>query len=117
MARLLDARSELTVHTHADEFLKSLPGAESDEDLMYFWCHGAFEEYGAHRTVGIRLSDNKVIDADLVHQHREEFRTSRDSAFRPFVVLNACHAGGPRRRPNWSTSAVPSSSTSAPRTG
>lgn len=95
VAQLLGARSELTVRTHADELLKSLSGAEFDEDLMYFWCHGAFEEYGAHRTVGIRLSDNKVIDADLVHQHREEFRTSRDSVFRPFVVLNACHAGVP----------------------
>lgn len=95
VAQLLHERSQLKVRTHADDLLKSLSEAEFDEDLMYFWCHGAFEVYGAHRTVGVRLSDSKVIDADLVHQHREEFRTSRESVFRPFVLLNACHAGVP----------------------
>ncbi|MYV53354.1 CHAT domain-containing protein [Streptomyces sp. SID3212] len=95
VAELLGERSTLTVRTHADDLLKSLSDAEFDEDLMYFWCHGAFEEYGVHRTVGVRLSDNKVIDADLVHQQREEFRASGDSVFRPFVLLNACHAGVP----------------------
>ncbi|MFF8247923.1 CHAT domain-containing protein [Streptomyces griseus] len=95
VAQLLAHHSELTVRTHADELVKSLSDIEFDEDLMYFWCHGAFEEYGAHRTVGVRLSDDKVIDADLVHQHRDGFRSSRESVFRPFVVLNACHAGVP----------------------
>ncbi|MFG3547023.1 CHAT domain-containing protein [Streptomyces sp. NPDC047725] len=95
VARLLGERTKLTVRTHADDLLSSLADAEFDEDLMYFWCHGAFDEYGVHRTVGIRLSDSKVVDADLVHQHREEARAARDSVFRPFVLLNACHAGVP----------------------
>lgn len=95
VAQLLAHQSELTVRTRADELVKSLSAVEFDEDLMYFWCHGAFEEYGAHSTVGIRLSDDKVIDADLVHQHRDGFRSSRETVFRPFVVLNACHAGVP----------------------
>ncbi|MDG9716404.1 CHAT domain-containing protein [Streptomyces sp. DH24] len=95
VAALLRRRSRLTVRTHADDLLKSLADAEFDEDLMYFWCHGAFNEYGAHRTVGIRLSDDKVIDADRVHEHREEAGTGQGSVFRPFVLLNACHAGVP----------------------
>jgi hypothetical protein len=95
VVELLRERSQLTVRTHSDGLLKSLSDAEFDEDLMYFWCHGAFDEYGAHRTVGVRLSDDKVIDADLVHQHREAVRASQDSVFRPFVLLNACHAGVP----------------------
>jgi hypothetical protein len=37
---------------------------------------------------------SKVIDADRVHEKREEL-ASQESAFRPFVFLNACHAGVP----------------------
>jgi hypothetical protein len=95
VAELLCDRSQLTVRTHSDDLLKSLSDAEFDEDLMYFWCHGAFDEYGAHRTVGVRLSDDKVIDADRVHEQREELSASQESVFRPFVLLNACHAGVP----------------------
>lgn len=95
VAELLRERSQLTVRAHSDELLKSLSDAELDEDLMYFWCHGAFNEYGAHRTVGVRLSDEKVIDADRVDEQREELSTSQESVFRPFVLLNACHAGVP----------------------
>lgn len=92
---LLRVASDLTVRTTAEELFKSLRSPEFDEDLMYFWCHGMFVERGAHRTVGIRLSDGKLIDADSVHRYREEYRDSRESAFRPFILLNACHAGEP----------------------
>ncbi|MFC9457389.1 CHAT domain-containing protein [Streptomyces sp. NPDC056983] len=95
VTELLRQRSQLTVRTHSNELLESLSDAEFDEDLMYFWCHGAFHEYGAHRTVGVRLSDDKVIDADRVHEYRDELKAAQGSLFRPFVLLNACHAGVP----------------------
>ncbi|MEU6918983.1 CHAT domain-containing protein [Streptomyces olindensis] len=90
---LLRVASDVTVRTTAEELFKSLRSPQFDEDLMYFWCHGMFVERGAHRTVGIRLSDGKLIDADAVHRYREECRDSPGAAFRPFVLLNACHAG------------------------
>ncbi|MFE9336266.1 CHAT domain-containing protein [Streptomyces sp. NPDC007063] len=92
---LLREASELTVRTTAEELFKSLRAPDFDEDLMYFWCHGMFVERGSHRTVGIQLSDGKLIDAESVHRYREECGSAPGASFRPFVLINACHAGEP----------------------
>lgn len=90
---LLDNRSQLTVRTRAQDLLKALDNAVLPEDLMYFWCHGTFMDEGTpHRRLVIKLSDADPIDSAKVRRRRRRLQ-GMPQRFRPFVLLNACHAG------------------------
>ncbi|MFD5915480.1 CHAT domain-containing protein [Kitasatospora sp. NPDC058201] len=92
--KLLEERTELTVRTESARFLEALAGAVLDEDLMYFWCHGQFVDNGTpFAQLAVRLSDTRDIDADLVRRQRRAHLDEPEALFRPFVLLNACHAG------------------------
>ncbi|UED86785.1 hypothetical protein [Streptomyces profundus] len=92
--KLLAERSRLTVRTRSERLLEALAAPVLDEDVMYFWCHGAFVENGSpHPHLAVRLSDSLPIDADLVERKRGPHHGSTDALFRPFVLLNACHTG------------------------
>ncbi|MFB7502453.1 CHAT domain-containing protein [Streptomyces broussonetiae] len=92
--KLLEERSRLTVRTEAAPLLEALSGPEFDEDLMYFWCHGHFVDNGSpHPHLVLRLSDEQHIDADSVELRRSRIKSPTRARFKPFVLLNACHAG------------------------
>ncbi|MER7755341.1 CHAT domain-containing protein [Kitasatospora sp. NPDC097643] len=92
--KLLEDRSQLTVRNKSDLLLEALSRAVLDEDVMYFWCHGQFVSNDSpYEQLAVRLTDDLQIDADLVRQHRRRHRDAQNAMFRPFVLLNACHAG------------------------
>ncbi|MER6072179.1 CHAT domain-containing protein [Streptomyces sp. NPDC001852] len=92
--QLLAAESELVVRSSSEELLAALDRPDFGEDLMYFWCHGAFEGHDPSRpSLVIRLSDSLPISAHTVHLARGEHRGRDRLEFRPFVLLNACHSG------------------------
>ncbi|MGW7524467.1 CHAT domain-containing protein [Streptomyces sp. NPDC054783] len=92
--QLLAAGSELVVRSRSEELLAALDRPDFGEDLMYFWCHGAFDgQDAAQPTLVIRLSDSLPISAHTVHLARSEHRGRDRLEFRPFVLLNACHSG------------------------
>ncbi|WP_062205608.1 hypothetical protein [Streptomyces sp. NBRC 109706] len=92
--KLLNKRTRLTVRTRSEPLLEALSEPVLDEDVMYFWCHGAFVDNGSpHPHLAVRLSDGLPIDADLVERKRSLHHGSTDAHFRPFVLLNACHTG------------------------
>ncbi|MGW7459009.1 CHAT domain-containing protein [Streptomyces sp. NPDC054797] len=92
--KLLEERSQLTVRTDSEELLGDLAAPVLHDDVMYFWCHGAFVENGSpHPHLAVKLSDSQPIDADLVLLKRRRHTASGDALFRPFVLLNACHTG------------------------
>jgi hypothetical protein len=92
--KLLEERSRLTVRTESRMLLGDLAEAVLDDDVMYFWCHGDFIPNGSeHPHLAVRLSDSRPIDASLVRRKRRHHLGSTDALFRPFVLLNACHAG------------------------
>ncbi|MBG7696997.1 MULTISPECIES: CHAT domain-containing protein [Streptomyces] len=98
--KLLEERSRLTVRTEAGPLLEALSGAHFDEDLMYFWCHGHFVDNGSpHPHLVLRLSDERHIDADSIELRRSRIKYSARTRFKPFVLLNACHAGQPAAAP------------------
>lgn len=93
---LLEQTSELTVRTQSWALLDAMSATVMDEDVMYFWCHGHFVDNGSpHPHLAVRLSDQQRIDAELVLRHRSRVRNSPGARFRPFVLINACHAGQP----------------------
>ncbi|MBO3674991.1 hypothetical protein [Streptomyces sp. NEAU-YJ-81] len=92
--KLLEERSQLTVRTDSETLLDDLTAPVLHDDVMYFWCHGAFVDNGSpHPHLAVRLSDSQPIDADLVMRKRRRHWGSTDALFRPFVLLNACHTG------------------------
>ncbi|MFD6432350.1 CHAT domain-containing protein [Streptomyces venezuelae] len=92
--KLLERRSRLTVRTRSETLLEDLAAPLLNDDVMYFWCHGAFVDNGSpHPHLAVRLSDDRPIDADLVMRKRRRHRGSADAVFHPFVLLNACHTG------------------------
>ncbi|MEU6588417.1 CHAT domain-containing protein [Streptomyces sp. NPDC046881] len=98
--KLLEERSRLTVRTEAGPLLEALSGADFDEDLMYFWCHGHFVDNGSpHPHLVLRLSDERHIDADSIELRRRRIKDPARTRFKPFVLLNACHAGQPAAAP------------------
>lgn len=99
--RLLEAESDLVVRTRSEELVEALDRSDFGEDLMYFWCHGAFDTQDAARpSLVIRLSDAEPIDAHTVRLARAEHRGRAHLEFRPFVLLNACHSGQPAVSPD-----------------
>lgn len=92
--KLLEERSQLTVRTDSEELLGDLAAPVLHDDVMYFWCHGAFVENGSpHPHLAVKLTDSQPIDADLVLRKRRRHTSSGDALFRPFVLLNACYTG------------------------
>ncbi|MEV7197744.1 CHAT domain-containing protein [Streptomyces sp. NPDC093510] len=92
--KLLEERSQLTVRTESETLLDDLAAPLLTDDVMYFWCHGAFVDNGSpHPHLAVRLSDERPIDGDLVLRMRRRHRGSADALFHPFVLLNACHTG------------------------
>jgi len=90
---LLAKRSLLVVRTEGKELLEALSQHILHEDVMYFWCHGRFVNAGAaSQLLAIRLSDTDDIDGPLVSRMRRSYVRSPTARFRPFVLLNACHA-------------------------
>ncbi|NYV73062.1 CHAT domain-containing protein [Streptomyces sp. UH6] len=91
VAKALAEGTACTVRTTYDELVRDLGNPELDEQLMYFWCHGEFVGNPPGPPVlAIRLSDGVLFDGHAVHELRVRYR---GSSFRPFVLLNACHAG------------------------
>lgn len=92
--KLLDQRSRLTVRTHAHDLWAALSSPVLNEDLMYFWCHGHFVDNGTpYPHLAIKLSDGEHIDGTAVSRRRRRMTRTRQARFKPFVLLNACHAG------------------------
>ncbi|MEU9117098.1 CHAT domain-containing protein [Streptomyces sp. NPDC048483] len=91
VAKVLAEGTACTVRTTYDELVRDLGNPHLDEQLMYFWCHGEFlgNEPEPHVLV-IRLTDGTPFDGHTVRELRARHR---NSCFRPFVLLNACHAG------------------------
>lgn len=98
--KLLDSRLELTERHFSHELLPDLARPVLDEDVMYFFCHGSYEEHGDRRWHALRLSDELPIDAPLVDGYRKPHteaaaRRGAVALFHPLVVLNTCFAGAP----------------------
>lgn len=98
--KLLDSRLELTERRFSHELLPDLAQPVLDEDLMYFFCHGTYEEHVGHTWHALRLSDELPIDAPLVDGYRKPHtdaaaRRGAVALFHPLVVLNTCFAGAP----------------------
>ncbi|MGW2910831.1 hypothetical protein ACWC9X_10275 [Streptomyces asoensis] len=98
--KLLNERMEITERHFREELLRDLSGPVLDEDLMYYFCHGSYEDQGGHTWHALRLSEELTIDAELVHGYRKPHseaaaRQGRVSLFHPLVILNTCFAGAP----------------------
>ncbi|MFG3150911.1 hypothetical protein ACGF7W_02550 [Streptomyces sp. NPDC048219] len=98
--KLLEDRLELTTRHFSHELLPDLARPVLDEDLMYFFCHGSYEEHGGRVWHALRLSDELPVDAPLVDGYRKPHtrataRRGTVSLFHPLVVLNTCFAGAP----------------------
>lgn len=90
---LLDERSELTVRRLGKDLLNALSCPVVYEDVMYFWCHGRFVDTGASsQFLAVRLSDSEDIDGPVLERRRRCYLHSPQARFKPFVLLNACHA-------------------------
>ncbi|MEU6356140.1 CHAT domain-containing protein [Streptomyces sp. NPDC047072] len=76
------------------EFLDALRAGSLDEQLMYFWCHGAFATGPDNsRHLVVRLGDGKDIDARTILARHDPSQTTPLLQRRPLVLLNACYAG------------------------
>ncbi|MFE6776866.1 hypothetical protein [Streptomyces sp. NPDC057702] len=98
--KLLDDRTELTERTHSDVLLADLAMAGFDEDLMYFFCHGAVIGDGDAAWQAFQLTDARSVHAGRIDSTRKRHTEAnrRQGAFVPFhpmVVLNVCYAGSP----------------------
>ncbi|MBD0745358.1 CHAT domain-containing protein [Streptomyces sp. CBMA152] len=92
VAAALARDTKLVERTTRRELMAALDDRDLDDQLMYFWCHGHFAYDGGQPPyLVLKLSDDVAIDAQLVRERRRAF--GPDSPFRPFVLLNACHAG------------------------
>ncbi len=97
---LLRNRLKLTERRFSHDLLPELARPVLDEDLMYFFCHGAYEEQGGHTWHALRLSDDMPIDEELVNSFRKPYsrapdRLHKESLFHPLIMLNTCFAGAP----------------------
>ncbi|MEU5894545.1 CHAT domain-containing protein [Streptomyces sp. NPDC047461] len=91
VAKLLAEGTSCTPRTTYDELVRDLGNPDLEEQLMYFWCHGEFIGNEPERHVlAIRLTDGALFDG---HTVREVRARHRHRGFRPFILLNACHAG------------------------
>ncbi len=93
--KLLDDQTELTERTHSDALL-----ADFDEDLMYFFCHGAVISDGDATWQAFQFTDARSVHAGRIDSTRKRHTEAnrRGGAFVPFhpmVVLNVCYAGSP----------------------
>ncbi|WP_424848009.1 CHAT domain-containing protein [Streptomyces sp. SAI-129] len=100
VVKLLENRFDLTTRHFSHELLSDLARPVLDEDLMYFFCHGSYEEHGGRSWHALRLSDELTVDAPLVDGIRKSHtraaaRRGTVSLFHPLVVLNTCYAGAP----------------------
>ncbi|QKW52408.1 hypothetical protein [Streptomyces buecherae] len=98
--KLLDDQTELTERTHSDALLADLATAHFDEDLMYFFCHGAVISDGDATWQAFQLTDARSVHAGRIDSTRKRHTEAnrRQGAFVPFhpmVVLNVCYAGAP----------------------
>ncbi|MFF5717594.1 hypothetical protein [Streptomyces buecherae] len=98
--KLLDDQTELTERTHSDALLADLATAHFDEDLMYFFCHGAVISDGDATWQAFQLTDARSVHAGRIDSTRKRHTEAnrRRGAFVPFhpmVVLNVCYAGSP----------------------
>jgi len=92
VAAALKKGTRLTVREKYHDLVRDLTVADFDEQLMYFWGHGQFDQQGSEPAqLVIRLSDGIPFDGGALHELRADHR--RTGTFRPFVFLNACHAG------------------------
>ncbi|TVZ79068.1 hypothetical protein [Streptomyces sp. BK340] len=83
---LLRNRLKLTERRFSHDLLPELARPVLDEDLMYFFCHGAYEEQGGHTWHALRLSDDMPIDEELVNSFRKPY----SRAHRRPLVCPAC---------------------------
>ncbi|WP_139141052.1 MULTISPECIES: CHAT domain-containing protein [Streptomyces] len=91
VAKVLAEGTECTVRTTYEELVRDFEESALDEQVMYFWCHGEFKDNKPEPHVPvIRLTDGTEIDG---YELRTLLAPRRDTDFRPFVLLNACHAG------------------------
>ncbi|MEU6824140.1 SAV_2336 N-terminal domain-related protein [Streptomyces atriruber] len=94
VAALLARDTHFVERTTSSELMDDLGNPGMSEQLMYFWCHGRFgQEGGVSPSARIALSDGMPIDAYAVQRRRRSM--GDDSAFHPFVLLNACHSAAP----------------------
>ncbi|MET9507725.1 CHAT domain-containing protein [Streptomyces flavidovirens] len=94
--KALGRSSNLVVRTQSDELIEALRQETFDEQLMYFWCHGAFVANTQEPPyLAIMLSDDEEIDGHTISQCRHDFGPDGTGTFRPFVLLNACMATAP----------------------
>lgn len=95
VARVLAEGNDFVERTLREELFEALGKADLDEQFMYFWCHGKYaDRLPEPPCLALELSDRQAIDARTVHSRRRPFGEAA-SPFRPFVLLNACHAAGP----------------------
>ncbi|MEV7278365.1 CHAT domain-containing protein [Streptomyces sp. NPDC093111] len=94
VAALLAQDTTFVERTQGVELAAALSDPALGDQVMYFWCHGAFHADGPEPPgLAVRLSDTRIVDAHLVRERRRRF--GEDTPFQPFVLLNACHAGVP----------------------
>ncbi|MFT2018178.1 CHAT domain-containing protein [Streptomyces sp. 796.1] len=98
--KLLDDQTELTERTHSDTLLNDLDAAHFDEDLMYFFCHGAVLRDGDATWQAFQLTDARAVHAGRIDSIRKRYTEANRSRgefvpFHPMVVLNVCYAGSP----------------------
>ncbi|MFJ7066725.1 CHAT domain-containing protein [Streptomyces sp. NPDC101115] len=94
VAALLSQDTTFVERTRHRELAAALSDPALRDQLMYFWCHGAFHSDGPEPpALAVRLSDARIVDAHLVRERRRD--VGEQTPFQPFVLLNACHAGVP----------------------
>ncbi|MFI7237647.1 hypothetical protein [Streptomyces cyaneofuscatus] len=89
MALVLQKGTRFTERSRYTELVAALDAPEWDEELTYFWCHGAFAPGGPELPhLAIRLSDDTLIDGHTIRSYRAPYQRR---GFHTFVLLNACH--------------------------
>jgi len=90
--KLLDERTDLRTRTNSRELMADLGQRDLDDDLMYFWCHGTFDDiHTPHHALAVSLTDPRPIRGSDIERIREPHGPT--ALFNPFVLLNACHGG------------------------
>jgi len=89
VALALQKGTRFTERSRYTELVAALDAPEWNEELTYFWCHGAFAPGGTDLPhLAIRLSDDTLIDGHTIRSYRRPYQ---GRGFHPFVLLNACH--------------------------